>query len=375
MISSDPGPPPADHPSGPPADARRWYLDAVVLPEGERQRWWIADGRLTDEPVRGAERLPGAYALPGLVDAHCHIGLAAEGAVDRDTCVRQAETDRDAGVLLVRDTGVPTDTRWIDGRSDLPRIIRCGRHIARPKRYLRHFAAEVEPDDLIAEVERQCAVGDGWIKVVGDWIDRGTGDLAPLWPADLVAAAVARAHELGVRVTTHVFGEEAVADWVAAGVDCVEHGTGLTPEVIASMAEQGIALDPTLTQIENFPDFAAQGEAKFPTYAAHMRDLHARRFATVGACLDAGISIYAGSDAGGLRPHGTIAAEIALLARVGGPGFAAGAASWRARDWLGVPSSLVPGAPADLVLTDRDPRVDADALGELTAIVLRGRRW
>ena len=39
-------------------------------------------------------------------------------------------------------------------------------------------------------------------------------------------AAIARAHELGVRVTAHVFGEQAAAELVAAGIDGIEHGTG-----------------------------------------------------------------------------------------------------------------------------------------------------
>ena len=59
----------------------------------------------------------------------------------------------------------------------------------------------------MAEVERQAGRGDGWVKLVGDWIDRSTGDLGPVWPDDVLKDAVARAHELGVRVAVHVFGE------------------------------------------------------------------------------------------------------------------------------------------------------------------------
>ncbi|MFW6598388.1 amidohydrolase family protein [Propionibacteriaceae bacterium Y2011] len=358
----------------PMTESRPLHLRATVLPAEESRELWVTDGLITDSPVRGAETVPGAYVLPGLVDAHCHIGLGPDGAVDRETAISQARTDVASGVLLVRDAGVPTDTRWLDARDDVPKIIRCGRHIARSRRYIRNYAVEVEPDDLVAEVERQAAAGDGWVKVVGDWIDRGLGDLAPLWPTDVVVAAVARAHELGARVAVHTFAEEAVADWVAAGVDCVEHGTGLTDEVITAMAAQGTVLDPTLVQIDNFPTFAAQGEEKFPAYAKHMRDLYDRSFDTVGKCVDAGIGLLAGSDAGGLRPHGTIADEVALLARVAGAGTALGAASWWARGWLGAPAELTPGAPADLVLTDDDPRQDPTALKRLTAVVRDGRR-
>ena len=140
------------------------------------------------------------------------------------------------GTLLIRDAGSPSDTHWIDARDDLPRVIRAGRHIARPKRYIRNYAAEVDPDDLVAEVERQAVAGDGWVKLVGDWIDRSIGDLAPLWPTDVARAAITRAHELGAKVTAHCFSEEAPAQLVAAGIDCIEHGTGLTDETIELMA-------------------------------------------------------------------------------------------------------------------------------------------
>lgn len=351
------------------------HLRGTVLPDGERQELWVVDGLISHTPVSGARTIDhgrDAHILPGLVDAHCHIGLAADGGVEPSVSEQQALTERNAGVLLIRDAGVPVDTRWVDERADLPRIIRCGRHIARSRRYIRNYAVEVEPEDLVAEVERQVAASDGWVKVVGDWIDRELGDLAPLWPREIVAEAVQRVHELGARITTHVFGEEAVADWVAAGADCIEHGTGLTDEVIDEMARRGTALDPTMVQIENFPDFAEAGEAKFPTYAKHMRDLHERRFDTLGKAIDAGIAVYAGSDAGGLRPHGTIADEVALLARVGGAELALGAASWRARSWLGA-HGLAHGDPADLVVLSSDPRADVRALRQPAAVVLGGR--
>ncbi|PRC56520.1 hypothetical protein C6A85_38195, partial [Mycobacterium sp. ITM-2017-0098] len=77
---------------------------------------------------------------------HCHVGLGAQGEVPLDEAVTQAETERDAGALLLRDAGSPTDTRRFDDRPDLPRIIRAGRHLARPKRYQRGFAAELEDE-------------------------------------------------------------------------------------------------------------------------------------------------------------------------------------------------------------------------------------
>ncbi len=70
--------------------------------------------------------------------------------------------------------GAPTDTRWIDDRDDLPKIIRAGRHIARPKRYMKNFADEVEPEGLVASVERQVAAG-GRLDQAGRGLDRSLG--------------------------------------------------------------------------------------------------------------------------------------------------------------------------------------------------------
>ena len=365
-----------DHGTGAPGgepERQRLHLNGVLLPGGEVTDLWVVDGVLRTEPVADAVTVcTGAWVMPGLVDAHCHVGLGPHGPVSADVAESQAVADRDAGTLLIRDAGSPVDTHWIDDRADLPRIIRAGRHIARPLRYLRNYAEEVTPDALVEEVARQAVRGDGWVKLVGDWIDRDIGDLAPLWTADVAAAAIARAHELGARVTAHCFGEESVHVLVRAGIDGIEHGTGLDGETIALMAERGVALVPTLVNLENFPGFADAGEAKFPAYARHMRALHSRRFATITAAIEAGVSVYAGTDAGGTISHGLVGTEIGLLARLGGSEFALGAASWRARDWLGAPP-VTDHAWADLVVYDADPRENPDVTRHPRLVILRGR--
>jgi len=113
----------------------RLHLQGVVLPGEEPRDLWVVDGLVRTEPVAGAETLArGAWIVPGLVDAHCHVGLEMHGAVPDDVAEQHALADRAAGALLLRDAGSPADTRWMDAREDLPRLIRAGRHIARPKR-------------------------------------------------------------------------------------------------------------------------------------------------------------------------------------------------------------------------------------------------
>jgi len=84
--------------------------------------------------------------------------------------------------------------------------------------------------------------------------------------------------------------------------------------------------------------------------------------------------LYAGSDGGGISRHGNIAGEVLALADLGMPAFdALGAASWRARAWLGWNPTLDEGAPADFVVYPRDPLADLSVLREPTRVVLRGQ--
>ena len=341
-------------------------------------QWWIADGVLRAEPVPGAQTVFGAdgaggWIIPGLVDAHCHVGLGPRGAVGLDEAVAQAQAERDVGALLLRDCGSPLDTRPLAGHHDLPEIIRAGSHLARPKRYSPGYALELEDEwqlpDAVADQARR---GDGWVKIVGDWIDRSVGDLAPLWSDDVLAAAVAAAHAEGARVTAHAFSEEALPGLINAGIDCIEHGTGLTEDTVALMAERGTALVPTLINIENFPEFASAA-TKYPRYAAHMRDLYARCHDRIGAAREAGVPIYAGSDAGSSIAHGRIADEVQALVGIGMSATdALGAACWDARSWLGRPA-LADGAPADLLCFAEDPRSGPPVLSRPDRIILRGR--
>jgi imidazolonepropionase-like amidohydrolase len=349
-------------------------LRGILLPEEEQRDVWIVDGRLTFHPVAGADTIAtGGWILPGFVDAHCHIGVTTTGWADVDTQVEQAVLDRDAGALLLRDAGAPVDNTEVQRRQDLPRLVRAGRHIARPRRYIRDLGVEVEPQDLVAEVEHQAKRGDGWIKLAADWIDRSVGDLTPTWPDDVLAAAIGRAHELGVRVAAHTFSEQALPGLINAGIDSIEHGTGITADLLDEIARRGIAVVPTLINIDTFPRIAAVAAEKFPAYAAHMRALHRSSRQRIRDAFEAGVPIYTGTDAGGSLPHGLIREEITALVQAGIPQAEVIAqASWRAREWLGF-QGLTEGALADLVVYDEDPRVELDTLFKPRRIVLDGR--
>jgi imidazolonepropionase-like amidohydrolase len=105
-----------------------------------------------------------------------------------------------------------------------------------------------------------------------------------------------------------------------------------------------------------------------------MRELYRRAPATIAAAIEAGVPVFAGTDAGGGIEHGRIVDEIAALAGVGlGPARALAAGCGDARAWLRRPG-LVDGAPADLIAVDGDPRTDVDLLRSPALVLRAGTR-
>lgn len=349
----------------------------LVGPEQEISGAWVVGGRIhhqKPELPAGAEiRELDGFVVPGLADLHCHLGIGDDGAGTSLAAAReQALTDRDTGVLLIRDAGSIIDNFPLQQQADLPRLIRCGRHLARTRRYLRGYAHELEPEDLPAAILQEAERGDGWVKLVGDWIDREVGDLMPCWSGEDLAAAADAAHAAGARITTHTFDEATLPLALDAGFDCLEHATGLTSETIERAAAAGVPVVSTLVNVDEFEAYASQGEAKFPAYAAHMRRLRAGRYERTRDAHDAGIPLLVGTDAGGVLGHGIIHDELDELSRAGLDGTEIlQAAAWAPRTFLGV-AGLEDGAPADLLVVPSDPRADHRALRERSHVVLAG---
>lgn len=338
---------------------------------------WVVGGRIHHErpelPAGAEVRRIGGFVVPGLADLHCHLGIGdGGGGTTLAEARQQALTDRDTGVLLIRDAGAIIDTSALQQQTDLPRLLRCGRHLARTRRYLIGYAHEMEPEQLPEAVAVEAGRGDGWVKLVGDWIDRSVGDLTPCWDGDAFRAAADAAHTHGARITAHTFAEETLPLLLDAGFDCLEHATGLTAETIARAAAARTPVVTTLVNVGEFETYAHQGEAKFPQYAAHMRALRSRRHDRTREALDADVPLLVGTDAGGVLGHGIIHDELDELAAAGLTATEIlTAAAWEPRRFLGV-EGLEDGASADLLVVPRDPRSDHTALRERTHVVLRG---
>ena len=367
------------------------HLTGSIILDGGREvrEAWVDGGVLRLEAPEGYDRVRGTSAVtelrgltaPGLVDVHCHVAIDHEGAArSEDQILANARADLAIGVLLIRDCGAPVDASVMTRpgvAETLPVYLSAARHIARPKRYIRGYARELEDVHSLPEtVAQEARDSGGWVKLVGDWIDRSDGadsDLAPLWPLPVLRDAVAAAHENGARVTVHTFDRVTSEQLLEAGVDGIEHGTGMDADQIAEAAARGVPVTTTLQQVATFDAIADQAGAKYPVYGARMRAMYERRYEHIAALHDAGVHLLVGTDAATSVPHGQYDVEMQEIAKTGICGADALAmATWRARRFLGQPA-LDEGAPADLVVWRGDPRADAAEYSHPYAVVRDGR--
>jgi imidazolonepropionase-like amidohydrolase len=330
-----------------------------ALPTGEYIDLYADGDSWTTDPVAAAELAGDGWLLPGLVDAHTHPGAEAPGtAFDEDLLRADLRKHASAGVTLVRSPGLagqPPD--WFGADPDLPRAVHAGPWFAQDGQFFDGWGRRPSHAELPALAAEQ-ASRTGWAKLIGDW---RAGD-SPI-PADVLAAVVTAVHAAGGRVAVHANYAETSKSAVAAGVDSIEHGMRLDPDLLPQMAASGIALTPTLSVIEAAMAQASESDGGFASAVQAHRRLAA-------AAAEAGVTVLAGTDS---RPHGRVTDEISALVAAGlRPHDALGAASWAARSYLGW-AGLEPGAPADAVVYDADPRSDLSQLASPVAVVLRGR--
>ncbi|MFC4536511.1 amidohydrolase family protein [Sphaerisporangium dianthi] len=369
--------------------------DAAVLVRGER----IAavgprEQVLRLRPGAPAIDLAGAYLTPGLVNMHTHLSLAlpgqggddVKGMGPHDLALYMADGARRTlacGVTTVRCVAEKDHAdfalrRAIEaGRIAGPRVYTAGRALVCTGGHGHEGGDTLEcdgPDAFRRGVRSQIKAGADLIKVMISGGIAGEHERidTPQLFGDEMAAVIDTAHAWGRKVTAHAGPAAVIAEAVELGLDCVEHGYELTPQVAAAMAARGTALVPTLL-VTRCKDFFT--ELGVPEWM-QCRSLAAgpRHLDSYAMALAAGVTVMLGSDMPPFWPfEGTNATvrELEHMSESGlGPAGALRAATLEPARWLGADGDLgtvETGRYADLIAMDDDPLATASAF--------RGVRW
>ena len=405
---------------------------AAQTPTGAERRVLVRAGRLVDVASDGAkadqgilitgDRITrvGPYAevaastpnaervdlsrftvLPGFIDAHTHVFLdgtdyanqllkqsipyrtieavtAARAALDYGfTTIRDLETEgamyADVDVKTAIDRGV------IPG----PRMFVATRALAPTGMYpLTGYSWELDmpagaqlvdgADNLRRAVREQVKYGADWIKVYADrdayMGDDGRLHSWPNWTDEELKAIVDEARRLGRPVAAHARGWEGIDAALRAGVQSIEHGDGLTPDLMDRMVKQRVYWCPTVY-------VGTRPQAGAPPLRATMAELKRKAF---GDAVRRGMAelIAFGTDAGGFSWTENPALEFGFYARYGmTPIQAIRTATTNAAKLLGRDKdvgAIAAGKLADLVAVDGDPLTDVTVLTKVKWVMKGG---
>ncbi len=286
----------------------------VIVEDGRITR--IVEGEEVDAPP-GATTvdLMGRYLAPGLMDAHVHVGSAADA---RRALYMGVTTMRSMGTSHYADVGMRE--LQAAGHLEAPQYLAAGYHVRPPAAEaffqdhpeLGHmYGEEVRGEEAVRAMTR-ALVSRGVDFVKTNATERaGLPDTDPrkqFYSEAELRAIVTEAGAAGVPVAAHAHGDDGARAAVAAGVRSIEHGTYISPETLALMVEKGTFLVPTIAIVRDLTipggdyDNAVlniRGRHMLPRVREMARNAH-----------EMGVKIVAATDTGyGIREHDHVGAR------------------------------------------------------------------
>jgi imidazolonepropionase-like amidohydrolase len=397
----------------PPAGERLWLQNARLF-DGtgaevrESVSLLVEAGRIArlaeggEPPPEGARAvdLGGRTLLPGLIDAHAHVGVSfpkpapahgAEpllpGTVAHLLAAELREVLR-MGITTMRDVGslgdlvVEARQAMRYGAFDGPRLLTCGRIVSPTGpggRFFEGMYREADgPDDVRRAVREQLRYGADFVKVMTTGarsVELEDPDPAQLTREEL-AVVVDEAHRMGYRVCAHCEGLAGTELAIEAGIDTIEHGMYLNqrPDLLERMAANDQVLVPTLSFLLHVAGLDPVDEHAPSTWTPLLVELGRHNVEqaqlTLVAARDAGVRLAVGHDTAPLRAgmnellrmiEAGLTTREALVAATSGAAYALGIAEHA--------GTVEPGKLADLVVVDGDPLAEPELLCD------RARIW
>jgi imidazolonepropionase-like amidohydrolase len=347
--------------------------------------------------------LGGATILPGLIDNHTHVLLQGDiTSADYDDqllkesipyrAIRATAAVRVAlmnGFTTIRDlesegamyADVDVKTAIARGVIPGPRMFVSTRALSTTGTYpLLGYSWELKmpegvqivdgPEEVRKAVREQAKYGADWIKFYADrryyvapdgrlrsWVNFTDEELKIL---------VSEAHRLGKKVAAHAIGWDGIDAALRAGVNSVEHGDGLTDDLLDRMVAQKVYWCPTIF----VGVYVASGRG-----GAWPKMVELERIA-FGKALKKGVMISYGTDVGGYAWTENQAQEFAYMVRYGmSPMAAIKSATAVAAQLLGQSDNfgtIEAGKLADIVAVKGDPIADINELTRVTFVMKEG---
>lgn len=357
----------------------------------------VVDGRIAAVVAKAAGSRPskrtaettidlqGAYLLPGYVDAHAHIG---DPAAAKRALWSGVTTARVLGDVYLK--GIATRDLVRQRNVPGPELLSSAGHI-RPvlgepfilsfPQFGRFYAEPLHGIDNVREVARAVMARGADVLKVGASERAGLANTDPRrqeLTMEEMQAIVQEAKARGIHVAAHAHGRSGVKAAVRAGVRSIEHGTWVDDETLALMKQQGTFFVPTLAIMSPLGDprgdRADDVALQLRTHAM-MKPLReaVRKARAIGVPVAVGTDgDYGEGESARVRPGH----EIEELVGLGfSPLEAIRAATYESARVLGIEArtgSVAVGLEADLLVVERDPRVDTTTLFEPMVVVNNG---
>lgn len=364
----------------------------------------VESGRF-DVPDEVEVREYAGTVLPGLVDCHTHlvadatvgglerVGTMPDEAVDR-VILASLQAHGLAGVTTVRDLG-DRDFRTLAfrGRPGMPRVVASGPPVTTPGGHC-HFLGGAVNGDLRAAVANRLERGVDVVKVMasGGFATPGTDQMGAQFSVAELARLVDEAHAAGIPVVAHAHSLLGMENALAAGVDGIEHFTGLTPDgprieddLLERVARRGVYVDLTMGNDRTLHSLMPEPPAPLVALmkrlgVADFDAFYASRLGVLTRLREHGVAVVTGVDSGMGPPkrHGNVWRMAFDLVdagyRVDEALAAATSVAAAACGLAGETGRLAEGYAADVLVVEGDLSQDPSLLGAPREVLVRGMR-
>ena len=326
--------------------------------------------------------LAGRYLAPGLMDAHVHVGSAADA---RRALLSGVTTMRSMGASHYADVGMRELQRA--GHVETPEYLAAGYHI-RPQMAEEFFQDHPELGGLdgggVTGNSAVRSVAQALVSQGVDFVKTNATERAGLPNTDPrkqlfdeveIGVMVEEAGRAGIGVSAHAHGDAGGRAAVTAGVRSIEHGTYLSETTLRMMADRGTYLVPTIAIVRDLT--IAGGDYDNAVLNIRGRHMLPRVQQMAGMAHELGVRIVAATDTGyGPNSTTTLAHELLELVEIGmSPHEALQAATTIAAELFGMNDRvgrLEPGYEADLIVLERNPLDDIGVVQDVLMVVSDG---